>query len=297
VSLGLLAIAGCSPTRQLHRYFLTKCPADGPVPEAEMGIHLEPVASDTYYASLEAFSEAVPVRTVAQVGAGGRPLPIYQLGPIGSIGGRRVLVVAGIHGNEIAGALAAPRLLADVRDRPADYAGVEISLIAPANPVGLLHLSRYNGAGCDVNRDFGPFATVEAAAIRDALDALRPELVVSLHEGPQDGFFVIATRAVPAGVAEAMADGVRAAGFPLASRSFLRLPLGTPGLEREGWLTTQLKRVIRLHSLGAFAEERSIGTLTTESPWSSPDVEARVGSQVAAVRALARRLREASEAP
>jgi hypothetical protein len=39
----------------------------------------------------------------------------------------------------------------------------------------------------------------------------------------------------------------------------------------EGSLTTFMKRLIRLDSLGAYAQARGVGTLTTESPWDSPE--------------------------
>jgi hypothetical protein len=169
-------------------------------------------------------------------------------------------------------------------------------LVAPANPVGLAALSRYNGAGCDVNRDFRHFRTPEAAAIRDVLDAVAPELVVSLHEGPQDGLYVIATRSVPADVAEVAARAVAAAGVPLATHSYLGFAIAN-GAEREGWLLTLVKHALRIDSLGAYAQGLGIGTLTIESPWSSTDLERRVLGQVTAVRGAAGALGASSTPP
>jgi hypothetical protein len=216
--------------------------------------------------------------------------PIYAFGPTGTIGGVRVLVVAGVHGNEVAGALAAPRVLHAAHDDPTWLRGIELHVVAPANPVGLAYLSRYNGGGCDVNRDFGPFRTAEAAALRDVLHAIAPALVVSLHEGPQEGFYVIATRRAPRDVADAMARGAAASGIALAGASFLGGGLDAPGVEHEGRFKTGLKRVLGIDSLGAYADRHGVGTLTTESPWALPDVDARVGAHVAAVRGALERL-------
>jgi hypothetical protein len=47
-----------------------------------------------------------------------------------------------------------------------------------------------------------------------------------------------------------------------------------------------MKQLIRLQSLGAFANEHNVGTLTTESPWSSRDLASRVEAHVAVVRAV-----------
>jgi hypothetical protein len=275
----------------LHRFYLTRCPVEGPEPETEFALHLQPVSTGAFYRALESFEGAVPSAVLARVHDADRPpLPIFLFGPVGTRGGRRLLVVAGLHGNEIAASLAAPHLLADVRDRPGAWAGVELWLVAPANPVGLAHLSRWDARGCDPNRDFGAFETPEATAVRGAFDAARPELVVSLHEGPQDGFFAIATPAVPAGVPEAVAEAAAATGMPLAREDFLGLDLAAPGISREGRAWTLLKRAIRLGSLGLWSEDQGVGTLTTETPWAGDDLEARIRAQVAAVRAAARAL-------
>lgn len=289
--LVLLVLASCGPARRFSRRFLTACPADGPVPETEFVLYLEPVGMDAYYAALAEAAAGFPQREVARVPAAERALPIAHYGPMGTVGGRRLLVVAGVHGNEIAGALAAPRILADLHHHPDAYEGTEVHVIAPANPVGLAQLSRYNAAGCDVNRDFRHFQTPEAAAIRSVMQAVAPELLVSLHEGPQDGFFVIATHSVPPEIAEATARAVGAAGVPLAVKSFLGAAIATAGLEREGRLVTLVKRILRIDSLGAYAQRRGIGTLTTESPWRSTDLERRVAGHLIAVRAAAGALR------
>jgi hypothetical protein len=270
----------------LGRFHLARCPATGPEPETAFALNLQPVSVDALYQALASFEGGVPSAILERVHDGERPpRPVFLFGPLGTRGGRRLLVVAGLHGNEIAASLAAPHLLADVRDRPAEWTGVELWLVAPANPVGLAHLSRWDARGCDPNRDFGPFATPEAAAVRAAFAGARPELVVSLHEGPQEGFVATATPAVPAGVPGAVAAAVAATGMPLARGD-------PPGVVREGRAWTAVMRAIRWGSLGLWAEDRGVGTLATETPWAGEDLEARIRAQVAAVRAAARALAE-----
>jgi predicted deacylase len=283
----LLLGAGCAPARLLTRYFLTACPADGPEPEHEMALSLEPVPLEAYAAALRAAAPAgVRERIVARVDG----LPIYYFGPMGTRGGPRLLIIAGVHGNEIAGTLAAPRILADLRAREPAYAGVEVHLLTPANPVGLAHLARYNGAGCDVNRDFDRFQTREARTVRDVFTMVHPSLVLALHEGPQAGFYVVATRSAPSGLAAAMARAVGDAGLPLATRSFVRVPLGEAGADQEGWATTLLKRAVRLGSLGVYGERQGVAVLTTETDWAAHDLDGRVRAHVVAARIAARRL-------
>jgi hypothetical protein len=193
LSVSCVAACGCASLGDFRRFFLTRCPATGPASEDRFDIHLEPVDMSAYYARLhDAAGGPLGIREVVRVNDGGVGWPIYHIGPIGRPGSKRVLIIAGIHGNEIAAPLAAVEILRDVKVNPELYGLVEIHLVAPANPVGLAHQSRYNAAGCDLNRDFGQFGTEEARAVRDVFEAVRPALLVSLHEGPQAGFFAYA---------------------------------------------------------------------------------------------------------
>ncbi len=284
-------IVGCTRLQDLRRFFLLRCPADGPVAETQLDIQLEPVDIDSYNHRLRAAADGFPMQELIRVGRGDATFPIFHVGPIGASPTHRVLVVAGIHGNEIAASLAAPQLLEDRRADPEAYEACELHLLAPANPVGLMHESRYNAQGCDINRDFGTFRTPEALVIREIFDRVSPTLIVAFHEGPQDGFYVIGTTRAPGALPRAVAQAVHSAGIALSTRSFLGLQLRDPGYEHEGSLTSLLKRLIRLHSLGAYAQAHEVGTLTTESPWSSRNLAARIRAHVVAVRAVCAALR------
>ena len=184
-----------------------------------------------------------------------------------------------------------PRLLATLAERdenqengrPLEW---DLSVLVPVNPVGIAHTSRYNGAGCDLNRDFGTFANDETRAVRRVVERLKPDLVIAPHEGPQDGFFLIATVGVDPELARAGVDAVARAGLPLARKSFLGLPLGSPGLSLEGAPTAAGKRWLGLGSLGTYMESRGVGTMTTESSWESEDFEGRIDSHVIAIRTI-----------
>jgi len=152
--------------------------------------------------------------------------------------------------------------------------------------MGVLYGSRYNGDGCDLNRDFRDPRTYEARVIRDFIAAHPPSLIVSLHEGPQDGFMLVVTSEGSKPLAEAAVRTVRQRGFELASSHFAGFPLRTPGLSAEGGGTDLLKWALRLHTLGRFANRLGIGTYTTETSWSSDDFEGRAQAHVVTVEAL-----------
>jgi hypothetical protein len=148
------------------------------------------------------------------------------------------------------------------------------------------YASRYNGAGCDINRDFGEFQTLEAQAVRHVIEAYRPEVVVAPHEGRQDGFYLIATAAADGEVAAAVVRKLADAGVTLASRSFLGIELGTPGLSVEGSMLAATKRWIGLGSLGTYLDGLNVATYTTESSWGSDAFDERIRSHVLAIRAI-----------
>jgi hypothetical protein len=197
-----------------------------------------------------------------------------------------MMIVAGVHGNETAGLLAVPRILDLLLQGGSGREGWRVTLISPANPVGVAYGSRYNGQGCDVNRDFASPVSEEARILQVAIAASKPQLIVSLHEGPQEGFLVVVTSRGSAPLARVVARHVSDAGVPLADRHFAGLPLGAPGVSAEGWGSDVLKWVLRLNTLGRHASGLSIGTYTTETPWSSPDSEGRIHAHVVAVEAL-----------
>jgi hypothetical protein len=170
-------------------------------------------------------------------------------------------------------------------DRP-EFRFSDVTIVAPANPVGVAHGSRYNADGCDVNRDFRSPRTYEPRVIRDFIAAEPPDLIVSLHEGPQDAYLLVVTSQGSKRLGEAAVEAVRDRGIALATRHFAGFSLGTPGLSAEGGGTDFLKWLLRLHTLGNFAKGLGIGTYTTETSWSSDDLEDRVLPHVVTVEAL-----------
>ncbi len=283
--LGAMLIAGCSPMSKFHRFFLAEdCAAGGPVKEAEYDLVLREVSMDAYYRDVREAAPEAPFTSLDEIPADGGPLPIYLIGPVGPDDGARILLVAGVHGNEVAGTLAAPQILAMHAAPTAPP--VALYVVTPANPVGIVEQSRFNASGCDINRDFGPFGTREARAVAAALEQVEPDVVVSLHEGPGDGLFVIATRSAPSGSAEAMVAAVDRAGLDVSSVDLLGLDTDDRGVMHEGWFVTFGKGVLGIDSLGAYGHERGLGTLTVETQWDAPDVDGRVAAQVEAVRGL-----------
>ena len=97
-----------------------------------------------------------------------------------------IVVNANIHGNEFEGTDAALRLVEDYAT--SDDAAVKqllkrsrIHLVISMNPDGRHDNTRRNSAGFDLNRDFVTATQPETVAVRDALIATQPLLMLDLH--------------------------------------------------------------------------------------------------------------------
>ena len=207
----------------------------------------------------------------------------------------RLLVTAATHGNERAGLLAIPAILDDIEADPSLLDGVQLYVITPVNPVGAAMDSRYNAAGFDINRDFVRFETREAQIVRDAMLELRPHLVLSLYEGPQEGSLSICNDEVDRDLALALLESMAAAGVELAEKNYFRQPLSPPGYDPASPATNVVHALWgSLLGLGAstqLSQRHRIPEIILESPWTHPSPEVRIQAHRQLVLAALRQLR------
>jgi len=279
VALIALVAVAYTPARQFHRFFLTECAADGPAPETELAITAAPVDIERYYESMRAAATGMRLEEVGTTQYANRQWPMYLASPLQPGNEAPILVVAGVHGNEVSGSLAGVKLLEALRNTSPSP---PVHVLLPANPVGLAHGSRYNSLGCDINRDFQAFRTDEARTIRAVIARVQPRLVIALHEGPQDGVFIIGTIITPTQLLTMVVTELQSRKIPLATENNLGAPLATPGVMTEGSFITTAKRWLGIYSLGEHTSEYNIPLMTTEIPWSWPSMDERIDAQVTA---------------
>ncbi len=122
----------------------------------------------------------------------GRPIVAER---VGVAGGRKVLVIGVIHGNEDAGI----QIVDELRQR-AIAEGVELWLIESMNPDGVARQDRHNANEVDLNRNFpykwgpiggpgnsqyagiGPASEPETQAIVQFITLLRPDIAIWYHQ-------------------------------------------------------------------------------------------------------------------
>lgn len=242
-----------------------------------------------YVEGIRAFdSPRFEVATAATVTHRARSYPILSVRSRGAAA-KTLLVLAGVHGDEVAGLLAVPTILESWRsDR------VRLVVITPVNPVGAAARVRRNGAGHDINRDFVRFVTPEARLVRDVYEEVRPDFVIALHEGPQRGAFMFANRHVASPLAHALCDALAAGGTVLATRDYFGARLRPPGLSPATPVTRAVwrlwARAFGQQASIAYSEARGIPEIVLESSWSDPDLTARVRPHADLVAAVAERL-------
>jgi len=249
-----------------------------------------PLDLDRYVARIRAFDgPRFTVATEDRITCDGRTHPMLSVtsrarGPEQ----KTLLVLAGVHGDEQAGLLAVPHLL---EGWTTDGDHVRLVVITPVNPVGAAKMSRVNGDGHDINRDFVRFVTAEARLVRDVIDREKPDFVVSLHEGPQDGTFMFANRFVETRIAHALCDALARGGTKLARRDYFYRRLRSPGLapssRAQRALTTVWTLTLRSKATIGYSEDRGIPEIVLESPARVIDEDARVRPHVDVVTAVA----------
>jgi hypothetical protein len=235
---------------------------------------------------VRAFEDRYDIVEEARIAYRGTSRPMLSVSTRTPNPRRRLLVVSGIHGNEQAGIVCIPEILERL-----DPAGpVAVRILTPANPIGAAELSRFNGDGYDINRDFIRFTTEEARVVRRMVDEHRPDFVLSLHEGPQDAAFMFANPHVDPSLARRMLAALEAGGTQLAERDYFGLRLRPPGLSASTPVTRAVLRLweatLKMQAVNAFVAARGIPELTLESGWRSPDRAARVRAHVDLTLAL-----------
>ncbi len=268
------------------KYHLKRRVVTYPAPETELGI--VPLGFDLarYVEEIRGYGDRFDVTQLEEVRYQDEPYPMLEVRSRARSPRRRLLVLAGVHGNEHAGLLAVPPIL----DRVDLTSDVALSIVTPVNPVGAAHLSRYNGDGYDINRDFARFFTPEARAVRSLIEAFAPDFIVSLHEGPQDATFMFANRRVDRGLALKLLDTMEARGAALSPRDYFGRRLTPPGYAPVGAMAFSAHwvwaRTLGMMTTGMYADERGIPEITLESGWRIADREARVRAHVELVTAL-----------
>lgn len=170
----------------------TPAPATSPVPNAAS---VSTVSTPTLSARPPVPLKPV-VPTYIEIGKSSRGRSITAA--IFGNGKKRVILVAGVHGDEPMTAVIAKALMATIA-REGIPAGLTLIVVSEANPDGLVALTRVNAKGVDINRNFpspswqsdfpdeqhfpgtAPASEPETRALVQLIEKRRPDYLITLH--------------------------------------------------------------------------------------------------------------------
>jgi hypothetical protein len=133
---------------------------------------------------------------------------------------KRVLIVAGVRGNEAAGVECALALIEKLQAAPGRGSLFNADILPVVNTWGWVHDLGRNQEKVDIEQDFGSFASREARIIRRFLRGKRYDLVVDLREDPDATGFSIRQYGLEATtVSERIVAEIRAGGYPIETRA------------------------------------------------------------------------------
>jgi murein peptide amidase A len=205
----------------------------------------------------------------------------------------RILLVAGVHGNEPAGPEALMRFVADLAKGDAAYPGVVFDIVPILNPWGWVHRKRRNGAQQDLNRDFNSFKARESVLIRDLYARNTYDAIIDFHEdGHTTGFYYYRLANPDFALCRHIIDRVREAGHPIEDGRVMKIFRARDGVITSGMNSLRLARLIRQFSMtNYFRIEGSPNVFLFETPSKQP-FETRVAMHRAALDGLLEKVAE-----
>jgi hypothetical protein len=133
---------------------------------------------------------------------------------------KRVLILAGARGNEVAGVECTLEIIATLRAAPGPGALFNADILPLVNPWGYVHGLARNQEKVDIEQDFESFVSHEARTIRRFLRGKRYDLVVSLREEENaTGFSIRQYGLETTTVSERIVAAIRACGYPIETRA------------------------------------------------------------------------------
>lgn len=260
-----------------YKYYLTDRPEKSPAKQNEFPMYIEKFDFVKYRKDIFAFKDQFCIDVAKTIKYKNEVFEIFRIETKNNQAKKKLLVIATVHGNEFATALVIPKFLSDISLNSNFYKEWQIRIIAPANPVGLKYQSRYNKNGYDINRDFKFFNTDEAKLQKSEIDIFKPDIIVSLHEHPHNGFMVFCTDKVPKYLQINILKKLNDNDIPLVGKPFyIKMPKSKNGITQLGVLLKTFMFVFGIHSLGRYTRKMNIIDITTESYWNEKDIKKRI---------------------
>ena len=229
-------------------------------------------------------------RDLGTVECAGESFPVIALSRRHSSYARRLLLTAGIHGDEPAGPHAVLTLLRELPNDWPELAPFHLEIVPLINPTGFDRRMRANWQGIDLNRTFGsPRPPAEIRALMDDYRRRRADLSVDFHEDVDTpGFYMYELApAEPLSLGRPIIKALKTASLPVNTGPVIEGMPADDGLILR--TSRPFPRFFRQGSPQGLYMKRlgTPRTLTLETPPSLP-LEKRVAMHLIALRTAVR---------
>lgn len=291
VLLIVLIISNCSTIKLANKYYLSPCYYDSPVKQSDFPqVFFEIDLSDYYHQIKTLSSEYFRVDTIETIHYKNQDYPILEITKrleSNKETQKKLLVLAGVHGNESAGTLAILELLKNYNINPSKYNEWDLKIISPVNPAGTVEMSRYNECGCDLNRKVKKSTQKGIVLQRTIIDSFNPDVIVTLHEAPQANFLIHSNKLLDDELLFQILNDTENNGIVLSTEDYFGKKLKVAGNSKIKGGLKFLKKLVQVQALGGdYLAKKGIVEITTESGWNSQDTFQRVNSHVFVISSL-----------
>jgi len=277
----ILIVFNWSKLKLVYRYYLAPCYYNYPVKQSDFPQVFLEVDLQEYYQELQKLANPYfKIDTVAKISYNKQEFPILQLSNKESLNPRKLLILAGVHGNESGGTLAVLGLLKEYHKNPSRFNDWYLRIVTPVNPAGTVAMSRYNECGCDLNRKVKTSSQKGIVIQRQIVDAFKPDAIISMHEAPSSDFLIHSNEYLEDDLLFQILKETENQGVSLAKKDYLGQNLEIAGNSKIKGHLKFFKNIMQVQAIGDYASEREIIDITTESGWNSQDSIQRINSHV-----------------
>lgn len=281
IFIGLL-IAFFPKLKLVYKYYISPCYYNGPVKQQDFEQVFLPVNLDAYYQNIQLLAHPdFSIDTLETITHKSIDYPILSLSSKNTNNSKnKMLILAGVHGNESAGVLAIPELLKQYNKSPKRFANWNLKIVTPINPVGVQKMSRHNECGCDLNRKIKSSNQKGIVLQRNLVDTFEPNVIISMHEAPSSGFLIHSNELLKDELLVKILEDSKNQGIQLASKDYFGRNLQIEGNSKISGVLKLFNRLFRVQALGDYVTPKGIVEITTESDWNTSDQVQRVQSHV-----------------
>lgn len=273
----------------VYKFYISPCYYNKPIKQQDFPQQFIEVNLEQYYNQIKTIAKInFNVNTIETILYESKSYPILSITSKQKqfLNTQKLLIFAGVHGNETGGVLAIIELLKHFNNNVNKYQNWDVKIVTAVNPVGVEKMSRYNECGCDVNRRISTSIQKGVVLQRKIVNSFNPNIVVSFHEAPSDGFLIHSNQFLKHSLLISVLNDLEEKGIQLSVKDYFGRKLKLKGNSKISGVLKLFNKIFKVDALGDYVTEKGIIEITTESSWNTKDNLQRVQSHVFLIASL-----------